>query len=125
MALSFSKISDEAVAELRSRIGKPVQRVTLATFTEINADAARHFAYAIGDNNPLWLDPDYAAATRWQTRLAPAAILYSTDNVASGAVEGLPGVRFSRSVPPSSSTSPARSWRRRIPSPAERADPAA
>ena len=90
--MQFSKISEEAIAELRSRIGKPVQRVTLPTFTEINSDAARLFSIAIGDNNPLWTDPDYAAKTRWQTPLAPPSILYSTDNVVSGAVEGLPSV---------------------------------
>ena len=90
--MKFSKISDEAVEELRSRIGKPVQRVTLPTFTEINADAARHFAFAIGDDNPLWLDAEYAASTRWKNLLAPPSILYSTDNVVSGAVEGLPSV---------------------------------
>ena len=90
--MGFSKITDEAIAELRSRIGKPVRRVTLPTFTEINVDAARHFALAIGDDNPLWLDPDHAGATRWGGQLAPPAILYSTDNVASGAVEGLPSV---------------------------------
>ena len=90
--MGFSKITDEAIAELRSRIGKPINRVTLPTFTEINVDAARHFALAIGDDNPLWLDADYAGATRWGALLAPPAILYSTDNVASGAVEGLPSV---------------------------------
>jgi acyl dehydratase len=90
--VKFPKINDEAVAELRSRIGQPVQRVTLPTFTEINVDAARLFANAIGDNNPLWVDADYAAATRWRTLLAPPCILYSTDNVVSGAVEGLPSI---------------------------------
>ena len=90
--MQFSKISDEAVEELRSRIGKPVQRVTRPTFTEINEDAARLFAVAIGDDNPLWADSDYAASTRWNGLLAPPSILYSTDNVASGAVEGLPSV---------------------------------
>lgn len=90
--MEFSKISDAAVEELRGRIGQPIQRVTLPTFTEINADASRLFATAIGDNNPLWVDPEYAASTRWQTQLAPPSILYSTDNIVSGAVEGLPSV---------------------------------
>jgi acyl dehydratase len=92
MTVKFPTISDDAVAELRARIGQPVQRVTLPTFTEVNADASRLFANAIGDNNPLWTDADYAASTRWKTLLAPPCILYSTDNVVSGAVEGLPSV---------------------------------
>jgi acyl dehydratase len=90
--MGFSKITDEAVAELRGRIGKPITRVTQPFYREINGDAARHFAFAIGDDNPLWTDPDYAARTRWGAQLAPPAILYSTDNVVSGAVEGLAGV---------------------------------
>ena len=90
--MSFSKITDEAIAELRSRIGKPITRVTLPFYKEINTDAARQFAYAIGDDNPLWTDPDYATGTRWKMQLAPPTILYSTDNVVSGAVEGLAGV---------------------------------
>jgi acyl dehydratase len=90
--MSFSKITDEAIAELRSRIGKPITRVTAPFYREINGDAARHFAHAIGDDNPLWSDPDYGRSTRWDGQLAPPSILYSTDNVVSGAVEGLAGV---------------------------------
>lgn len=61
-------------------------------YREINDDAARNFAHAIGDDNPLWTDPSYGATTRWGAQLAPPSILYSTDNVVSGAVEGLAGV---------------------------------
>ncbi len=90
--MGFATITDEAVAELRSRIGKPISRVTAPFYREINGDAARPFARAIGDDNPLWVDPDYGAATRWGGQLAPPAVLYSTENTVSGAVEGLAGV---------------------------------
>lgn len=90
--MSFERITEEAVAELRSRIGKPITRVTQPFYREINDDASRHFAHAIGDDNPLWVDPAYGEKTRWGGQLAPPSILYSTDNVVSGAVEGLPGV---------------------------------
>lgn len=90
--MSFAKISDEDVNRLRARIGAPIQRVTPPFYTELNADAARHFAGAIGDDNPLWVQPDYGLKTRWSSQLCPPCILYSTDNVVSGAVEGLPSV---------------------------------
>jgi len=90
--MSFAKISDEDVNRLRARIGTPIQRVTPPFYTELNADAARHFAGAIGDDNPLWVQPGYGLKTRWNSQLCPPCILYSTDNVVSGAVEGLPSV---------------------------------
>ncbi len=31
----------------------------------------RKFATAVGDNNPLWLDADYATTTRWRGIIAP------------------------------------------------------
>ena len=90
--MAFSKITDEQIAELRSRIGKPVTRVTEPFYREVNVDAARNYAHAIGDNNPLWLDREYGARTRWGGQLAPPTVLYSTENTVSGAVEGLAGV---------------------------------
>jgi acyl dehydratase len=90
--MGFSLITDEAIAQLRSRIGKPIKRVTEPFYREINEDACRRFAHAIGDDNPLYTDVDYASKTKWGTLIAPPTILYSTDNVVSGAVEGLAGV---------------------------------
>ena len=42
-------------------------------------DAIRHFAWGIGDNNPLWLDPDHAAGSRWGGLIAPPCLLYAVD----------------------------------------------
>jgi len=85
-------ITDEAVAKLRARIGQPVVRKTPPFFTEINADAARHYANGIGEDNPIYNDPEYGRASRWQRGLATPTILYSTNNEVGGAVEGLAGV---------------------------------
>jgi len=90
--MTYGRITEEGIADLRSRIGVLLTRSTPPFYTEINADAARHFAMAIGDDNPLWLDEEYARKTRWGGLLAPPCILYSADNAVSGAVEGLPGV---------------------------------
>ena len=90
--MAHGRITEEQIARLRERIGEPVRRVTPPFYTEVNADAASRFAWAIGDDNPLYHDGDYAAGTRWGRQLAPPSILYSLENTVSGAVEGLPGV---------------------------------
>jgi acyl dehydratase len=37
----------------------------------VTEDLIRHFADAIGDPNPIWRDPSYAAGTRWGGIIAP------------------------------------------------------
>jgi acyl dehydratase len=44
---------------------------------EASADAIRHFAYGTDDGNPLWLDADYAAKSRYGKIAAPPAFLVS------------------------------------------------
>ena len=44
---------------------------------EVTADAIRHFAYGISDDNPLWLDSDYAKAGPFGRITAPPAFLCS------------------------------------------------
>jgi acyl dehydratase len=77
----FPVITDEALAELRTRIGRPVPRpepyVEVAT-----RDAIRHWADGIGDRNPSWL----------ARGIAPPTILFALDRIVSGYVGGLPGV---------------------------------
>jgi acyl dehydratase len=88
---SFPLITDDALNELRSRIGVefPVPEPYL---TEATPDAIRHFADGIGDQNPLWRDGGYARETSWGAVLSPPTILYAFDRVLSGYVTGLPGI---------------------------------
>jgi acyl dehydratase len=44
---------------------------------EVNADSIRHFAFGIGDDNPLWLDREYAERSRCKRLMAPPAYLCS------------------------------------------------
>lgn len=89
--MRFPVITPEALQALRARIGQPVPRpqpyIEVAT-----RDAICHWAHGIGDRNPLWSDPDYAAKTRWGGILAPPTILYAMDRTVSGYVGGLPGI---------------------------------
>jgi acyl dehydratase len=84
----FATITTEAVTDLRNRIGEPVRRGRVYV-TELTADAIRAYAYGIGDRNPLWCEPSYAAP---RGRLAPPSILFATDRILSGYVMGLPGI---------------------------------
>lgn len=87
---SFATISDDAVDRLRAMIGQPV-RSDRPHVTELTPDAIRHWAYGIGDRNPLWVDPDHAAA-RGRAQPAPPSALLAMDKVLSGYVTGLPGI---------------------------------
>jgi acyl dehydratase len=69
------RITDDGVAILRSRIGKPQAYPAPPHFRRPGVDAFRHVAWAYGDDNPLWADPDYATGTRWEGSLAPPPLI--------------------------------------------------
>ena len=77
MAEEQAKISDDLIERHRARIGVKKVGVRNAFNTEATFDSIRHFAWGIGDPNPLWLDPDYAKATAHGGIIAPPLWLYS------------------------------------------------
>lgn len=82
--------TEEALAEVRSRIGKPVRQ--WQPFNEVaSKDAIRHFVDGYGDANPLYRDDEYAKKTRWGRLVAPPTFLYSCLVGVSGAMGGLRG----------------------------------
>ena len=91
MSRSSSTMIDAAVAQLRCRLGQEVTGPP-PYLTEATRDAIRHWAEALGDDNPLWLDADYARPTRWGTIIAPPTMLYAFDRLSIGYRGGLPGV---------------------------------
>jgi acyl dehydratase len=72
---TYGQITDEAVARLRARIGIPLRNPAPPHYLEPGLDAFRIVAQAYGDDNPLWSDRDYAAATRWGEPIAPPAMV--------------------------------------------------
>jgi acyl dehydratase len=44
---------------------------------EATRDGIRHYSYGFGDDNPLYVDPDYAAQSRWGSIIAPPGFLES------------------------------------------------
>ena len=89
----FGKITDAKLAELRRRIGVdldpdnflPPDPDTAKTWRteffgfnhEVTADGVRHFVNGYGDDNPLYCDQDYAAATAWKGLIAPPTFMWT------------------------------------------------
>jgi acyl dehydratase len=72
---TYGRITDNAVARLRARIGIPVRNPAPPHYREPGLDAFRIVAQAYGDDNPLWGDREYAASTRWREPIAPPAMV--------------------------------------------------
>jgi acyl dehydratase len=64
----MAQVLSEAIARSREPWVKTVTR-----------DAIRHFAWAIGDDNPLWTEPDHAKESCWGGLIAPPCLLYAVD----------------------------------------------
>ena len=88
----FPKITDEGLEDLSRRIGVKIGVTVEPWCHEATRDNIRHYAHGIGDDNPLWCDPDYAAKTSHGGLVALPSFLFSTSRIVSGYVGGLPGV---------------------------------
>ncbi|MDQ2138743.1 MaoC family dehydratase N-terminal domain-containing protein [Alcaligenaceae bacterium C4P045] len=89
---SFPKITENGLDALRERIGKKIDNTAEPWCYEATRDNIRHYAHGIGDDNPLWCDPAYAAKTKYGGIIALPSFLFATDRIVSGYVGGLPGV---------------------------------
>ncbi|CAB3687454.1 acyl dehydratase [Achromobacter marplatensis] len=89
---SFPKITESGLDELRARIGVKIGATAEPWCYEATRDNIRHYAHGIGDDNPLWSDPEYAAKTLHGGIIALPSFLFSTSRIVSGYVGGLPGV---------------------------------
>jgi acyl dehydratase len=70
------QITDESVELMRRRIGYPNPTIRAGihggAWNEIaTADAVRRWSLCMGDDNPFFIDPAYAAGTRWGQTIAP------------------------------------------------------
>jgi acyl dehydratase len=92
-----AKITDEMITKARSRLGEETA-ITEAWHTEATRDTIRRWAEAIGDNNPLWVDPKYAAGTGHGTIIGPPTFLFSCNQGpahrgrGAGGFRGFPGI---------------------------------
>ncbi|HUN50815.1 MAG TPA: MaoC family dehydratase N-terminal domain-containing protein [Candidatus Sulfotelmatobacter sp.] len=88
----FPKITERGLEELRRRIGVRIEDTLEPWCHEATRDNIRHYAHGIGDDNPLWCDPDYAAKSRFGGIVAPPSFLFACNRIISGYVGGLSGV---------------------------------
>ncbi len=77
--MAWGEITDEGIAEAEELVGVLLRRDRMQWIETATRDAIRHFAWGIGDNNPLWLDEEYAAASPYGSIVAPPCILYAVD----------------------------------------------
>lgn len=88
----FSLITEESLDALRQLIGVPIEDSLEPWCYEATRDNIRHYAHGIGDDNPLWCDPAYAATTQYGGVIAPPSFIFPLNRILSGYVGGLPGV---------------------------------
>jgi acyl dehydratase len=80
--LVIGKITDEDIEKMRARIGSTNPTLRKGWLTSphnaiASADSIRRWAIAIGDDNPLYLDPRHADASRWRGSVAPPGFEWS------------------------------------------------
>ncbi len=88
----FPKITEDGLADLRKRIGVKIEKTVEPWNYEATRDAIRHYAHGIGDNNPLWCDPEYAKNTKYGDIIALPSFMFTTSRIISGYCGGLSGV---------------------------------
>ena len=89
----YGKITDVELDKIRARHGKSYP-INFPYIRHINQDSISHVARAMGDANPLWMDPEYGKTTRFGKMIAPPGLLYGSAwgswDLRRG--QGLPGV---------------------------------
>ena len=88
----FARITDQALDTLRARKNVRIENTAEPWCHEATRDNIRHYAHGIGDDNPLWCEPAYAAKTRFGDVIALPSFLFATSRIISGYVGGIPGV---------------------------------
>lgn len=90
--MGWGEITDDALAAAAALIGQPLRRSRMQWIETATKDAIKHFAWGIGDDNPLWFDEAYANASPAGSLIAPPCILYAIDSTI--VAPKLPGVQW-------------------------------
>ena len=70
-AATQARLSDEDIERAKTLDGAFTATRKADVITRITPDSARNFAWGVGDDNPLFCDPDYGRTTRWGGQIAP------------------------------------------------------
>ncbi len=80
----------DALQQAQALLGMPI-RVELWNH-EATRDTIRHYAWGLGDDNPLYCDPAYARKTRYGDVIAPPTFLYGIFDAV--VAPGLPDIQW-------------------------------
>jgi hypothetical protein len=83
------EVTDELVEQALGMIGMPVR--TEGWNAEASRDSIRHYVMGLGDDNPLYTDPEYGRRSVWGTMLAPPTFVFTISD--TGIVPGLAGLQ--------------------------------
>lgn len=83
-------LDERGIAEAMSLIGTPI-RVEQWNH-EASRDVIRHYAWGIGDDNPLYCEPDYAEKSRWGSIIAPPTFFFAIFDAV--VAPGLPDIQW-------------------------------
>lgn len=75
--LAQDKFTDEMLAEMRSKIGTELRTEGCVNNEIASRLAIMRFCEGIGDDNPLWTDPAYAASTPHGGVIAPPSFIFA------------------------------------------------
>ena len=64
-----ARITEEDIERARRQIGVPQYERNDVFNRVAGADSISHFAFGIGDDNPLWHDTEYGKKTRWRSQI--------------------------------------------------------
>jgi acyl dehydratase len=90
-----ASINDEMIQKARELIGVWLRRDVHwpAQYEPFSLHDIRRWAiYSVGDDNPLWSEPEYAKRTRYGSNIAPPTFLYTVDTTI--VAPGFPGVQW-------------------------------
>ncbi len=76
---NYGQITDEDIAAQQEMNGLEEGSTGQEYHATLSVDAIRNFALSIGDDNPLYVDPDYARTTRWGNVIAPSIMTAITN----------------------------------------------
>ena len=92
LAGTFPRITERGLDQLRERVGVKIEDSLEPWCYEATRDAIRHYAHGVGDDNPLWCDPEYAQSSIHGGLVALPSFVFPSDRIISGYVGGLPGI---------------------------------
>lgn len=75
--LARGKFTDEMLDDMRARMGLELRTDACVNNEDATRLAILRFCEGIGDDNPLWTDPDYAGTTPHGTLIAPPSFIFA------------------------------------------------